>query len=1766
MKSKITFLIAIILLYFTSYSQNYQKNVIKYGYIQGKVKDYITEKPMPNVQIKIYKRIVDILDGGAKSIRSMKEVIDLKIETITNKNGDYSIKVPIDNDPNYFMVTANYKDYEGMIAMFVLVEKNGTTTSDFELAKLNLTPKEMALLENKAMITKEKYEFEKSNDIQNNVLNDNHKYIPEENNWFQKYENKQSLPKSCSYSVPTQVCVYNLVNGYNSCAGTGCSGSSCIGSSCVLINFDDYIAGVVQGEIGFFSGVLEAKKAQAVAARTYSLNRYNLGLAVNCGQAYNSTISTSCATAASSTTTEVILYNGNVIDAKYSARCNGNYTQNSENGTWAPYSNCNQSGSYIPYLRSRPCSGHVNCNSTSETPCCYTTISTINTGGYIFGHGVGMCQRGAQGFANQGLDYCTILNNFYTNVCIANSSCSGSSGNVLNCNNYIQLNCGVTYNGASSSASSNVNTYGCNSWTETGPERVHKITASVSGTLTATISNFTGDLDVFILGSCDPSNCLGTVSSSSATYTNAVAGTEYYIIVDADDGSGSSYSLLVTCTSNNPTLPDLSVSNTSSSPTSACPGGVISVGSYVNNTGTASAGASTMKYYLSQNSVYDGSDVLLGSSSVSAINAGSSSSQIISSLTIPGGTAPGSYYILFYADANGAISESNESNNIAYRSITVNNCSSSPDLVISNVYFSTYSLCSGSNIDIDFDVENIGGATAAASTVKFYLSSNNTYGSGDVLLGSTSVVSLAANNYISFSKTLTVPSGTTVGTWYILIIADADNTVSEGTNGENNNLFADAVSVVSCSGLADLIITYNSHTPSTVNPGTHIVVDYTRENVGSITAAAQKIGIYISTDNNFDPNIDTYIDDWSKGSLAAGASSTGTLSFDIPNCNACGTFYIFLFIDYLNVVNESNESNNYDSFQIQITGCTTCSYSIPPTGISFQSSGGSGNFAVTTTECCEWTATTNDTWITIVNGSDYGNGTVNYAVAPCSGGGTRSGIITVAGQTHTITQNCTQSCNNSQTFIWGVQAGSTTLSDEANDLAIDASGNLYMTGDIQGTATFGGGITLTTPSNAPDIFVSKHNSSGVIQWAVKFGDTDQEYGTGIATDNSGNIYVIGVSANDITFGSTTLTINGTNEEIAFLIKLNPSGVLQWAKKINPDYSAYITDIFIDNNNNIFVTGGVSDYVGSSGDGFLIAKYNTSGTQIWYNTYGFGVYVKNTYGITSDNLGNIVVVGRYMQTMTLGSTTLNASASLDMDGFIAKLSSSGTVLWAKNMTSPGQGQDALMSVVTDAGNNIYTVGHVDSTAIVGGIIIPLNDGDKEIIIKYDQSGNPVWVKASQVGWANNRQRITLGNDNNIYIAGCFADSLQLDSIIITGFGSNDGFIGCIDTSGTIKWLKGFGSTQAEGANGIVLNSTNDVFVAGGFRGTVIFGATTLTSTGSTDIYLAKFKQCDPPLANITYTGSLSICTGESKSLSTTFCSSFSYQWFLNNVAINGATLPSYDATQAGSYKVQVASVPGCETMSNTIVLTSNTILPPTISGNNKICEPNTTTTINAGNGYSSYSWSNGSTSQIISVGAGNYSVTVTNSSGCSSNSSIQVTLNQLPEVEAGNDTTISSGASVIIGGFPSAFGNGPFIYNWIPSTGLNNSTISNPIASPGSTIEYTLFVTDNNGCIGSDSVIVTVGPVGILETGQEGSFYIYPNPTGDIIYIKGIYLPNEIISVRLTNVLGQNLISESIDVINEKIETKFDLSKFDIGVYFIIISYDKGITVNKVIKK
>ena len=121
---------------------------------------------------------------------------------------------------------------------------------------------------------------------------------------------------------------------------------------------------------------------------------------------------------------------------------------------------------------------------------------------------------------------------------------TGASEPRLHCEDAEPLTAGVSYDGDTTTGFSEISTYSCQSdWDESGPEIVHTITTTEEGDLTATISNLSADMDVFILDACNPNSCVA-YGNDTATYADAPAGT-YYIVVDGYADASGSYTLNV---------------------------------------------------------------------------------------------------------------------------------------------------------------------------------------------------------------------------------------------------------------------------------------------------------------------------------------------------------------------------------------------------------------------------------------------------------------------------------------------------------------------------------------------------------------------------------------------------------------------------------------------------------------------------------------------------------------------------------------------------------------------------------------------------------------------------------------------------------------------------------------------------------------------------------------------------------------------------------------------------------------------------------------------------------------------------------------------------------------------------------------------------------------------------------------------------------------------------------------------------------------------
>jgi len=229
------------------------------------------------------------------------------------------------------------------------------------------------------------------------------------------------------------------------------------------------------------------------------------------------------------------------------------------------------------------------------------------------------------------------------------------------------------------------------------------------------------------------------------------------------------------------------------------------------------------------------------------------------------------------------------------------------DLVVTAMGNPPATAAPGGSFSASDTVRNQGAVGAGTSTTRFYLSLDQQRDGNDVLLGgSRSVPALGAGQSSSGKVTVTIPSGTPLGTYYLLSCADDLNAVNE-TN-ESNNCRASTTTIQV--GLADLVVTSLSNPPATAAAGGTFSVTATIRNQGVITAGASTARYYLSTDQVKDAGDILLTGTRSVASLTAGQSSSGSTTVTIPSNMAAGTYYLLSCADDLSAVSESNEGNN----------------------------------------------------------------------------------------------------------------------------------------------------------------------------------------------------------------------------------------------------------------------------------------------------------------------------------------------------------------------------------------------------------------------------------------------------------------------------------------------------------------------------------------------------------------------------------------------------------------------------------------------------------------------------------------------------------------------------------------------------------------------------------------------------------------------------------------------------------------------------------------
>jgi len=319
------------------------------------------------------------------------------------------------------------------------------------------------------------------------------------------------------------------------------------------------------------------------------------------------------------------------------------------------------------------------------------------------------------------------------------------------------------------------------------------------------------------------------------------------------------------------------------------------------------------------------------------------------------------------------------------------------------------------------------------------------------------------------------------------------------------------------------------------------------------------------------------------------------------------------------------------------------------------------------------------------------------------------------------------------------------------------------------------------------------NSYSQIQqdWARRYGGTDYDAGYSICADDSGNVYVTGTSEIPVGYKCVTIKYNkygdslwvreyqrpGNNYNLGNDIKLDDScnvyvagaeSVLKYDQNGNLKWTAYhqanYVKLVLDTLGNIYAAG-----IGSGR--YVVAKYDRNGNNYWVNRMPGAFHIK---GLVLDNNQNILIT---------------AEANYNVTGYdytTIKYSNAGDVIWIRRYNGLAENSsDFPGEIATDVQSNVYVTGASED----------LSHTFNCTTVKYDSSGNTIWIK--RIFPPSNGQDIAVDKSHNVYI-------------VSRSTGNN--YAIKLDPDGNLVWMRTYPTTDLYPPNHLVLllDSVNNVY--------------------------------------------------------------------------------------------------------------------------------------------------------------------------------------------------------------------------------------------------------------------------------------------------------------------------------------------------------------------
>lgn len=689
----------------------------------------------------------------------------------------------------------------------------------------------------------------------------------------------------------------------------------------------------------------------------------------------------------------------------------------------------------------------------------------------------------------------------------------------------------------------------------------------------------------------------------------------------------------------------------------------------------------------------------------------------------------------------------------------------------------------------------------------------------------------------------------------------------------------------------------------------------------------------------------------------------------------------------------------------------------------------------------------------VMTGQSFGNSPAVFTTAGCQqpayGGGTQDGFVV--------------KFNSAGVRQWGTYYGG-GFNDVLSSVAVDLSGNIYLSGWTLGGAVVSAGCHQPTIGGGQDCMFIKLNSAGIRQWGTFYGGAGNDTGGECAVDASGNVYFTGNTAGSTgtsiaTAGSHQPTLVSGAE--AFLVKFNTSGVRQWGTyyggagvdqgigcATDAAGNIYFCGMSTTTTANAISTAGSHQPTSGGGNEAFLVQFNSAGVRQWGTYYG-GAGAETGYSVTIDLNNNIVFSG--VAASNAGTEIATAGSHQPTygganDGFVATFFNCNSSAAPTNTTAPTSLAVCYNTSTTLSATGGGTLGWY--SASTGGTYL---GGGATYTTAALTATTSFYVQDSSGCAVSSRTQITVTVNPQL--------TSSVTSIVnISCNGGANGAATVVPGGGTSPYTYSWAPSGGTGAS-----------ISGRTAGT--YTCTITDASGCTRTQTVSLTQ-PTALSSSVASQTNNLCNGGTSGAATVSVSggagAYTYAW-----SPSGGTAATATGLAANTYTCTITDGNGC-TRTQTVSITQPVALASTVTSQTNIsCNGGAngaaTLSVTGGTGSYTYSWapSGGTASSISGRTAGTYTCTITDANGCTRTQTVSLTQPTAISSSVTSQTNVScnggnNGAATlsISGGSPG------YSYSWAPSGGTSAS-ISGRTAGT-----YICTVTDANGCTITQSVSIT----------------------------------------------------------------------------------------------